>query len=354
MRALVNTENRPGAVELQDRPTPEIGPEDVLIRVEAVGVCGSDLHQWHGTHSWPVNYPVALGHEFGGVIERVGENVAGFHPGDRVVSETAARTCGSCIYCRSGNYNLCPHRLGFGYGVDGAMADYVRAPAIRLHHVPDSVPMEDAAMTEPACVAANAVIELSHVQPGDLVVVIGPGPIGQMALQMARLGSPGGLWMVGTERDTARLEMARMLGASEILVDRKDDPLSRVQQVGDGLGAHLVVDCVGISATLKTSLDLVRPGGQITKIGWGRAPVGFSLDPLVQKAARLQGSFSHTWTTWERVLGLFARGQVQTAPIRRVFSLDQWETAFHTMDRLEIAKSILAPQLSMPVSEPAK
>lgn len=343
MRALVNVEPAPHRVEMQEKPTPDPGPGDVLLRVRGVGVCGSDLHQWHNTHGWKVNYPVTLGHEFGGEIAAVGSGVKGFKEGDRVVSETAASVCGVCVYCRSGHYNVCPRRLGFGYGLDGAMADYVRVPARCLHRVPDSVPFEDAALTEPGCVAANAVLELSHVQPGDLVVIIGPGPIGLMALQMAKLGSPGALWMVGTRRDAGRLEIARALGATRTLVAEDEDVVEAARQAGDGFGAHLIVDCVGISATLKQSIDLVRPMGQITKIGWGPQPVGFSLDPLVQKAARLQGSFSHAWKTWERVLGLYASGAVRPSAIRKVFPLDRWQEAFETMDSLAIPKSVLVP-----------
>src|SRR5438874_2914026 len=200
MRAIVNIERKPYRVEMQERETPEIGARDVLLRVRGVGVCGSDLHQWHATHGWNVNYPVVLGHEFGGEVAKIGAEVTGFKEGDRVVSETAASICEQCVYCRSGMYNHCPHRLGFGYGLDGAMADYVRVPARCLHHVPSNVKMEDAAMTEPGCVAANAVLELSQVKPGDFVVVIGPGPIGLMALQMAKLNSPSELWMVGTRK----------------------------------------------------------------------------------------------------------------------------------------------------------
>src|SRR5579872_2708334 len=213
MRAIVNTASAPYAVELQEKKTPNVGPGDVLLRVRGVGVCGSDLHQWHNTHGWKVNYPVVLGHEFGGEVAAIGSEVRGFREGDRVVSETAAQICGACVYCRTGSYNLCPHRLGFGYGLDGAMADYVRVPSRCLHHIPDHVPFEDAAMTEPACVACNAVMELSHITPGDTVVVLGPGTIGLMVVQMAKLCGPGTLVLVGTSKDTARLEVGRQLGA---------------------------------------------------------------------------------------------------------------------------------------------
>ena len=343
MRALVNFERLPFKVEMREKPTPEIGEEDVLLAVQGVGVCGSDLHQWHASHSWAVNYPVTLGHEFAGIIAQVGSKVRAFKEGDRVVSETAASICGQCVYCRSGNYNLCPKRLGFGYGLDGAMADYVRVPARCLHNLPDHVPFEDAAMTEPGCVACNAVMELSRITPGDTVVVLGPGTIGLMVLQMCKLCGPGKLVLVGTSKDEARLAIGRQLGADITLKADEEDAVAVVKTLGDGFGASLVVDCVGTSAALKPCLEMVRPAGQITKVGWGKEPVGFSLDLLVQKAATLQGSFSHTYKTWERVIGLMGNGQLNLAPMRRVFPLDDWENAFHTMDSLAIAKSVLTP-----------
>ena len=343
MRALVNYERSPFKVELREKAIPEIGDDEVLLAVRGVGVCGSDLHQWHASHSWAVNYPVTLGHEFCGVISKAGKSVRGFAEGDRVVSETAASICGQCAYCRSGQYNLCPNRLGFGYGLDGAMADYVRVPSRCLHHVPDHVPFEDAAMTEPGCVACNAVIELSRIDPGDTVVVMGPGTIGLMVLQMCRLSSPGKLVLVGTSRDTDRLAVGRALGADVTLEADKTDVVADVKAMGDGFGAHLVVDCVGTSAALKPCLEMTRPAGQITKVGWGKDPLGFSLDPLVQKAIKLQGSFSHTYQTWERVIGLMAGGKLNLDPMRRVYPLDRWEEAFKTMDSLAIAKSVLTP-----------
>lgn len=343
MRAIVNLERKPFAVELQEKPVPEFGDDEALLAVKGVGVCGSDLHQWHASHSWPVNYPVTLGHEFCGVIAKAGKNVSGFQEGDRVVSETAARICGQCVYCRSGRYNLCPHRLGFGYGVDGAMADYVRVPARCLHHIPEDVSFEDAAMTEPGCVACNAVMELSRITPGDLVVVLGPGTIGLMVVQMCKLCGPGKLVLIGTSKDTARLEIGRQLGADVTLKADEEDIVAQVKALSDGFGADLVVDCVGISAALKPCMEMVRPAGQITKVGWGKEPLDFSLDPLVQKAVTLQGSFSHTYCTWERVLALMGNGQLNLAPMRRVFSLDDWQNAFQTMDSLAIAKSVLTP-----------
>jgi alcohol dehydrogenase/L-iditol 2-dehydrogenase len=156
-------------VELREFARPVPGAEDVILAVEAVGVCGSDLHQWTGQHSWPVNYPVVLGHEFGGRIAELGAGVRGWSEGDRVVSETAAVVDPASPLTRAGRYNLDPRRKGFGYGVDGAMTRFVRVPARCLHRVPDGLPLEQAALTEPCCVAYNAVIENGRVQPGDRI-----------------------------------------------------------------------------------------------------------------------------------------------------------------------------------------
>jgi len=343
MRAVVNFSDQPGSVELRELPDPQPGRGQVLLRVRAVGVCGSDLHQWHGPVGWAVNYPVVLGHEFAGEIAAIGPDVTGWQVGDRVTCETAAEICGVCEYCRTGNYNVCPQRRGFGYGVHGAMATYVVARQGLLHHIPEGVSFEEAALTEPASVAFNAIVEKSHPRPGDLIVIIGPGPIGLMALQVARLFSPLHLVMIGLARDEARLELAQHLGADRIVVADREDAVQAVRQLGDGLGAHLVVDAVGISETLRQSLELVRPNGQITKIGWGRAPVGFSLDPLIAKAATLQGSYSHTWPTWERVLQLMARGSLNARVISQTFPLEEWRAGFERMDSLAIAKAVLLP-----------
>src|SRR4051794_13950684 len=172
--AVVNFAPQKHSVELRDVPVPSIGPDDVLLRVGAVGVCGSDLHQWTADHSWPVNYPVVLGHEFAGTIAGVGANVVAWAEGDRVISETAAVIDANSPLTRAGLYNLDPTRKGFGYGVDGAMTSFVRVPSRILHRVPDGLPLETAALTEPCCVAYNAVIHNARVCPGDRVLVLGP------------------------------------------------------------------------------------------------------------------------------------------------------------------------------------
>lgn len=336
--AVVNFAPEKGSVELRNIPTPEIGPEDVLLEMVNVGVCGSDLHQWTADHSWPVNYPVVLGHEFGGRIVALGERVTKWKEGDRVVSETAAVIDPDNPMSRQGMYNLDPTRKGFGYGVNGAMTKYVKVPSRCLHRVPDQVPFEHACLTEPCCVAFNAVVENANIKPGDRVVVIGPGTIGILCAAMAKLYG-GDVAIAGLESDRSRLKVAESYGVTSIIGDATEWAMER-----DGLGADCIIDAAGVSATLKMALNLVRPAGHISKVGWGKDPLQFSLDPLVQKNVTLQGSFSHNWPIWERVIALMANGQLDVSPIiGGVWALDDWEEAFNKMHHGEVVKSVLKP-----------
>ena len=344
MEALVKYDRRDRAVEIRQIPEPPApGPNEVILEVRAAGVCGSDLHMWHEHHSWEIRLPLVLGHEFCGVVADAGSNVTGFKPGDRVACETAAQVCNQCVYCLSGNYNLCPGRLGYGALADGAFTRYVVARPQILHHIPDNVPFEHAALTEPICVAYNALVEkTAAMKPGDNVVIQGPGPIGIMALLVTRLRGASTIIMLGTDQDAHRLDVAAELGAHHTLNIQQEDPVELVRSLGDGYGVDLVVDCTGVSAALKQSMELVRPNGIITKIGWGPQPLGYNLDPLVAKAVTLQGSFSHTYTTWERVLGLLSAGQINLEPvIGGVYSLSDWETAFTQMETGANVKSVL-------------
>jgi len=336
--AVVNYSSEKGAVELRELAKPEIGDDDVLLEVANVGVCGSDLHPWTADHSWPVNYPVVLGHEFGGYIVDVGKHVANWKAGDKVVSETAAVINPNNPLSKAGLYNLDPDRKGFGYGVNGAMTKYVKVPARCLHRIPDHLSFEQACLTEPCCVAYNAVVNNSKIKPGDRVIVLGPGTIGILCAAVAKLCGAD-VAVTGLEVDTQRLEIARQYGCDVIVGDATEWAKER-----DGLGADCVIDAAGTSITLKIALDLVRPNGHITKVGWGRQPLGFSLDPLVQKNVTLQGSFSHNWPIWERVIALLASGQLDVKPIiGGVWPITEWQEAFTKMHHGDVVKSVLKP-----------
>ena len=337
--AVVNYAPEKWSVEIREIERPDIGDEDVLLQVENVGVCGSDLHQWTADHSWPVNYPVVLGHEFGGIITSVGSRVNKWKEGDRVVSETAAIIDLNNPMSRIGLYNLYPTRKGFGYGVNGAMTKYVKVPARCLHKIPDQLPFEQACLTEPCCVAYSAVVENTRIKPGDRVIVLGPGTIGILCAAMARLCGAE-VAVVGLDADRHRLNIAEQYGCIGIVGDATPWAIER-----DGLGADVVIDAAGVSVTLGIAIKLVRPNGKITKVGWGPQPLGISLDPIVQKNVTLQGSFSHNWPMWERVLALLTNKQLDVRPIiGGVWPVTQWHTAFEKMHKGEVVKSVLKPE----------
>jgi len=344
MPAVVHHALRAGGVELREVPVPAAGPGEVLLRVRGVSVCGSDVHQYHNTQSWPVRVPVVLGHEFCGEVAALGPGVSGFAPGDRVASETAAEIDPDSPLTRAGQYNLDPGRRGFGYGLDGAMASYVRVPARCLHRLPANLPFELAALTEPCCVAYQALVVNARIRPGDVVAVIGPGPIGLLCAHVARVCGAGAVVLAGLARDRPRLQLGLALGATHAVETETQKLVDTVRSLGDGQGADLVVDAAGASAALQEAMAAVRPGGQVTKVGWGPQPLGFSLDPLVQKAVTLRGSFSHTWPVWERVLAMLASGQLDPRPlVSRVAPLTQWRDCFDGMAEGRLVKAVLVP-----------
>jgi alcohol dehydrogenase/L-iditol 2-dehydrogenase len=336
--AVVNYGPEPESVELREISVPDIQPDEVLLEVAAVGVCGSDLHMWRGNVSWPMRYPVVLGHEFGGVVRAVGSGVAGWQEGDRAVSETSAVVDPESPLTRQGLYNLDPGRLGFGAVVDGAMRRYVPVPIRILHRLPEHVSFEHAALTEPCCVAYNAVVNNCRIKPGDRVMVLGPGPIGILSGVMAKLAGAE-VAVAGLEDDRQRLAVTKDYGLEALT-----DSVNEWAMARDGLGCDGVVDAAGASVSLKCAIDVVRPNGWISKVGWGPQPLDFSLDPLVQKNVTLQGSFSHYWPIWERIIAMMASKQLDVAPIiGGVWPLSDWHLAFDTMHTKEIVKAVLRP-----------
>ena len=344
MKAVVKYADAPGATELREVKVPEIGETDTLVEVAYTGVCGTDPHLHKNTSAFKFVRPFILGHEFAGTIKKTGSKVEGFSAGDRVTSETHAEYCGKCTLCRQNNYPLCRERKGFGFHVDGAFTKYVKVPQRILHHVPDNVSLKAASITEPFCVAYKALVSNSKVKPGDTVVIIGPGSIGILCARLAQLSGAGEIVVIGTEGDDRRLELSKDFGATITINSSGEDPLEKIMSLGDGCGADLILDLAGGSSALKLSMDAVRPAGQITKIGWGRLPVGFSLDPIIAKSVTLRGHFSHTWDVWEKCLTLMGKGMVDLERlITHELPIDQWERAFEMSESKEAVKVVLKP-----------
>ena len=346
MRAVVKYGQENDRVELREVPVPAIADTDVLLRVKAAGICGSDIEMWRHRFTYKVNTPVIQGHEFCGVVERTGADVREWRPGDRVVSETSAYVCGRCRFCLSGDYNMCPSRLVYGYGTNGAFTTFVAVRQRILHRIPDSISFEEAAIIEPACVAYNALVVRSRIRPGDSVVVIGPGPIGVNCLQMAAIAGAGRLFLVGTSADEARLRVAVELCPRVVMLTGSfEEIVARVLEATDGYGADFVVDAAGSAETLRLSLALVRRLGQITKVGWGPEPVGFSLDLLLSKAVTLQGTYGHNGQAWENVIRLLGAGLLRLKPlISRVLTISEWRRGYELVESRNAMKVILTPE----------
>ncbi|QTL97310.1 alcohol dehydrogenase catalytic domain-containing protein [Iocasia frigidifontis] len=344
MKAVVKYALEDGSTEVRDVPIPKIGPTDVLVKVDSIGICGSDPHMHHNNVSYPVEVPLILGHEFSGIIDKVGEKVEKFSKGDRVTAETHAEYCGKCVMCRTNNYHLCQERKGYGFGVDGAYASYVKVPERILHRVPDNVSLEEASLTEPLCVAYNLVVNNMTVNPGDVVVVIGPGPIGILSCNMAAIAGASEIIMIGTNGDEKRLEKSKEYGATTTINSGKTEPLPIIKEKNEGYGADVVIDAAGPAVTLKLALEAVRPEGTVNKIAWGPKPINYSLDKIIEKAITLRGSFSHTWDVWEKSLKLLEKGQVDLSGlITHQLSIEEWERGFELVESKEGIKVVLKP-----------
>ncbi|MGI6070800.1 MAG: zinc-dependent alcohol dehydrogenase [Blautia sp.] len=344
MKAIVKYEMAPYRTRLMEVPMPQCQEDQVLLKVMAAGVCGSDIDMWKHTAGFSISTPVIHGHEFCGVIVKTGDRVKHFHVHDRVVCETASYICGECRYCRTGQYNQCPSRLGYGALVDGAMAEYVAVPERILHRLPDGLSFETAALTEPCCVAYNAMMVKTRIQPGRPVAIIGPGTIGLLCVAMAKLAGAYPVILIGRKSSENRMKLAECLGADAVLYSDLENVKQRVGELTGEEVVPIVCDCAGNEETFALSMDLVAGNGQITKVGWGPRPIQMSLDPIVQKAACIQGAFSHTWDTWETVIRLLAHNRLPIEPfLTHVYSIDRWEDGFRAMADREAVKSIILP-----------
>ncbi len=341
MLGVVKTTRGEGNVEVREVPEPSPGTGEVKIAVRNAGICGTDLHIYHD--HFMSNPPVVMGHEFCGEIVDVGQGVTGYGPGDRVTCETAARTCGTCRYCRRGDYNLCDERLGFGYGVNGAFTSFVIARQQLLHRLPDNVDFLAGALTEPLACAVHGVIHMTGVQAGDVVVVTGPGPIGLMVAQVAR-AEGGHVVMLGTGRDQARLKIAEGLGFARVMNIDEEDAGEYIKELTDGFGADVVFEGAGAPVAARLLLEMVRKSGKFTQVGLMGKPFEIDWERIAYKELKVTGMFSQNWRDWERALALISQGKVDVAALvsSRV-PITEWEASFQKLEAAEEVKVLMKP-----------
>ncbi|SEF18713.1 zinc-binding dehydrogenase [Jiangella alba] len=332
MQALRKTGPDPGAIELQDVPRPTAAPGQVVVDVAAAGLCGTDLHILDG--SYGSRPPVTLGHEVSGTIAAVGAGVDPARVGERVALETFFSTCGECRDCRSGAPNRCGSRVSIGSGADGGFAEQVVVPARNARRLPAHVSSAAGALSEPlACVCRSLFQPTPAVRAGDRVLVIGPGAIGLLAAQVARV-SGGEPAVLGTPADAERLEVARALGFA-IAADPADAPTD----------VDVVLECSGSGAGMALGIERVRRGGRYVQIGQRGDAVPVDLALVSFHELVITGGFASTADSWDRAMRLLDHRLVDLEPlVSRRYPLRDWQAAFDAVRTSAGVKQLLCPE----------
>ena len=307
MKAVVKTEPGPGHLAYTTVPDPTPAPDEVVIGVRATGICGTDIsfYDWaeDTVREYRPQLPVVMGHEFAGEVAAVGRAVQNFRPGDRVTANPILY-CRACPYCRAGRTNVCLDRPILGLGRPGCFAEYVAVREENVFPLPAGVPYDIAAMSEVLCVGLHAV-ERAAPEPGDVVAIIGPGPLGMILLVAARAAGASPIAMIGLAADAERLRLAEELGAVPINAEAQD-PAAALRDLTGGLGPDIVFEAAGHPAAVPDAIRLVRRGGRVGVLGLGHVPSTFNTAELVYKEVELIGSRAYTPATWRRLPSMLA------------------------------------------------
>jgi L-iditol 2-dehydrogenase len=301
-------------LELVDMPVPEVGPNDLLVRVKACGICGSDVHGYDGSTGRRIP-PLVMGHEAAGEVSAVGGGVKSFRPGDRVTFDSTV-SCGHCFFCTRGEINLCDNRQVLGvscgdYRRHGAFAEYVLVPENIAYKLPDELAYEHAALIEAVSIGVHAV-NITPIQLGATAVMVGTGMIGLLALQAARLA--GCTRIIAVDLDDAKLAVAKSLGADVTLNPKNVDVPALVAEMTGGHGADVAIEAVGATSPIKTAIQSVRKGGTVTLVGNITPNIELPLQLVVTRQIRLQGSCASNGE-YPACIDLLARGAIRVEPI---------------------------------------
>ncbi len=342
MDAFVKHASEPGQAGVRAEPDPKPGPGEVLLRVAACGICGSDLHAFNSDPGFEwVEPPRIMGHEFSGTVEQVGDGVTGIKTGEVVVA-VSIQGCLECPVCRSGDVHLCPHRRIIGLSYNGGLAEWVVVPASYLVKVPAGLDARDAALAEPLSVAVHAVQRRSTIHPGDNVVVSGPGPIGLLCGQLARLAGADVL-MLGTAADSARrLPLAGELGMRTADAADIEGPDDLRAEFG-GRTADVWIEASGAGPALLGALRCVRRGGIVTVVSLFAGPVTFVPTDAVRAELTVNFSYASSFPDYERALELLAAGDVSLDGVIDRFPLADAGAAFAAAREGRAVKPLIVP-----------
>ena len=332
-------------LDLVEMPVPRPAADELLIRIRACGICGSDVHGYDGSTGRRIP-PIVMGHEAAGVVEAVGGEVADFQAGDRVTFDSTVY-CGKCFFCRRGQVNLCDNREVIGVSTPafrrmGAFAEYVTEPARIAYLLPENMPYSHAALVEAASVAVHAAL-LTPITLEDTVVVVGAGMIGLLVMQAVHVAGAGRVFVVDV--DDSRLELARSLGATQTFNSRKAEVVPQIMEQTMGRGADAAFECVGSTIPVKLALDSVRKGGAVTLIGNVTPVIELGLQSAVTRQIRLQGSCASAGE-YPACISLISRGAIRVDPlISAVAPLEDGASWFHRLYAREpgLLKVVLEP-----------
>ena len=310
-----------GDLRVVEIPVPRPSRLEVLIRVEACAICGTDPKIV--AHGWPGNPPFGEyvpGHEYAGTVVELGEGVSGFREGDRVAVEPH-KGCGSCENCIRGLYTTCLNygNLGaghrhYGFTVNGGYAEYAVNHVNTLHPIPDSLSFEEATLITTAGTAQYGITRVGGVRPGETVVVSGPGPVGLMACQLAKAQGAGRVIFTGTRPE--RLVLGRELGAADVTIDvRESKVVEEVFRLTGGLGADLAIECAGTAQAARDAVEFTRKNGRVALIGIYQGDIPVNLNKVVQWNMTLAGGKAEGDWSLRRVLPLMADGRVKASPL---------------------------------------
>lgn len=329
MRGLTKLAPGKGNLALAERAEPDPADGHVVLEVVGAGICGTDLHIADGEYATVT--PVTLGHEVSGIVARIGAGVDEEWLGARVVSETYFSTCGRCRFCRSGRPNLCVDRRSIGTHTDGAFAPLLHVPVSNLHRIPDWLDDHAAALSEPLACVCHSLHDPQSVAESDDVLVVGPGPIGLLAAQVARAAG-GRVHVRGTPRDELRLEKAVEIGFAASFGGEPPD-------------ADVVVECSGNERGIALALESVRPGGRLVQMGLAGRPVTIPFDYVCFKELTVTSGFASTPASWKLALGLVEERRVALEPLlTEVVPLTEWERAFAATRAAQGIKFVLDPR----------
>lgn len=343
MKALIYT--KPYGLEYSDFPDPGVGDDDVLIRVKACGICGSDVHGFTGKTGRRIP-PLIMGHEAAGVVEKVGKNVKGFERGDRVCFDSTVY-CNKCEACRKGWYNRCEKREVLGVSIaefkrHGAFAEYVAVPAWIVSKIPDNLSFTRAALLEPASIGTHAA-NRAPISSEDTVVVIGAGTIGLFILQAAKLR--GAERVIACDINEFRLDIAKKLGADELVNPAKCELKETVFKLTENKGADVTFEAVGFAETFGNAISVTKTGGYVVAVGNLQKMAAFDLQELVARELTFTGSYASSGE-FRDCIDLVASGKVNVEPlISDTLPMEEGPGAFDRLLKAEenLLKIVLEP-----------